>query len=123
MEILNTVTGSPAGTGTLMALLIVLMVLAAAALGYLIYQLFDAIRDRDLDGGLATLVVFSGALCLLMIVFGWRGVDRLHNAREIIVYATINDSTPWSEINERYELIRQDGKIYQLRLREEVGHE
>lgn len=118
MEILNTVTGSPAGTGTLIALLIVFVIAAAASLCYLIYLLIDAISDRDLSFAMASAWLVAVALCVIVFILCSRGIAALNSEKETIVYATIDDSTPWSEINERYELIRQDGKIYQLRLRE-----
>lgn len=121
MEILNTVTGSPAGTSTLIALLIVFVVLAAAAASYLVYWIVDSLCDRKY--GVTVICFFTCAIYVVITFFCWRGLNVLRAARETIVYATIDDSTPWSEINERYELIRQDGKIYQLRLREEVSHE
>ena len=120
MEILNTVTGSPAGAGTLIALLIVFIIAAAASLCYLIYLLIDTIRDRDLSFAMASAWLVAVALCVIVFILCSRGINALRDERETIVYATIDDSTPWSEINERYELIRQDGKIYQLRLREEA---
>ena len=123
MEILNTVTGSPAGTNTLIALLIVFIIAAAASLCYLIYLLIDIISDRDLSFAMASAWLVAVALCVIVFILCSRGIAALNSEKETIVYATIDDSTPWSEINERYELIRQDGKIYKLRLREEVGHE
>ena len=123
MEILNTVEGSPAGTGTLIALLIVFIIAAAASLCYLIYLLIDTIRDRDLSFAMASAWLVAVALCVIVFILCSRGINALRDERETIVYATIDDSTPWSEINERYELIRQDGKIYQLRLREERNEE
>lgn len=121
MEILNTVEGSPAGSGTLIALLIVFIVLAAAAASYLVYMIVDSLCDRDY--GVTVTCFFACAICVVITFFCWRGLNVLRAARETIVYATIDDSTPWSEINERYELIGQDGKIYQLRLREERNEE
>lgn len=118
MEILNTVTGRPAGAYTLIALLIVFVIAAAASLCYLIYLLIDAISDRDLSFAMASAWLVAVALCVIVFILCSRGIAALNSEKETIVYATIDDSTPWSEINERYELIRQDGKIYQLRLRE-----
>lgn len=98
------------------ALLIVFVVLAAAAACCLMYGIVDSLYDRKY--GVTAICFFTCVICVVITFFCWRGLNVLRAAQETIVYATIDDSTPWSEINERYELIRQDGKIYQLRLRE-----
>ena len=116
MEILNTVVQQPGRCVFLTALLVIFAMVAAGTCTWLIYMIVEAIRDEDILYGV--LSFFIAAVCVVGIIFCVRGVNALSDARETIVYATIDDSTPWSEINERYELIRQDGKIYQLRLRE-----
>ena len=116
MEILNTVVQQPGRCVFLTALLVIFAMVAAGTCTWLIYMIVEAIRDEDILYGV--LSFFMAAVCVVAIIFCVRGVNALSDARETIVYATIDDSTPWSEINERYELIRQDGKIYQLRLRE-----
>lgn len=121
MEILNTVVQQPGRCVFLTALLVVFAMVAAGTFAWLISMIIEAIRDEDIL--YCVLSFFMAAVCVVAIIVCVRGANALSDARETIVYATIDDSTPWSEINERYELIRQDGKIYKLRLREEVGHE
>jgi len=116
MEILNTVVQQPERCVFLTALLAIFAMVAAGTCMWMISMIVEAIRDEDILYGV--LSFFIAAVCVVVIIVCVLGVNALSDARETIVYATIDDSTPWSEINERYELIRQDGKIYQLRLRE-----
>lgn len=63
---------------------------------------------------------WAGIILLIAIVLGTTvGSIKLFcqipvqsKMRETIVYATIDDTVSWLEVNEKYELIRQDGKIY-----------
>ena len=62
------------------------------------------------------LILISAGFCVGDF-FLIRGIVGEANKRETIVYATIDDTVPWAEINRRYELIRQDGlyrRIYEI---------
>ena len=39
------------------------------------------------------------------------------------IKATINDTVSWQEINEKYELLSQEGDLYTFKLKEDSVHE
>lgn len=39
------------------------------------------------------------------------------------IKATINDTVSWQEVNEKYELLSQEGDLYTFKLREDSIHE
>ena len=115
IEILNEVTQMPDRNGGLIALYVIFGVLALACSLYMIYCAIDAVCDSIVAGaflgGLAVVVLIS-SICL------FKRIPSTAAKRETILYAKIDDSVPWSAVTDKYELIRQDGKIYQLRVRE-----
>lgn len=125
MEILNEVTQMPERANTEIIACTVLgiaLAFVAAACAYAIVRFF---LDASFD-----ITDWKDWVCLILliaiIVAASVGsiklfckIPDMNMKRETIVYATIDDTVPWTEINEKYELIRQDGKIYQLRVKEE----
>lgn len=122
VEILNTVTDMPEkSAGTIIAYVIIAVACTVFA-GMCVWSIKEMVEDVYMDWKnwicVAVLILISALFCvcdffLIMCIVGEA------NKRETIVYATIDDTVPWTEINHRYELIRQDGKIYQLRVRED----
>lgn len=123
IEILNTVTQTSEKSGGLFILYILFAIILTACAGLCIYSIKEALDGcRYLDvtdwiGVVILFLIFAG--CCVGDYFLIRAAVGESKQQETIVYATIDDTVPWTEINEKYELIRQDGKIYKLRVREE----
>ena len=119
INILNTVEQQPGGYAGLTVIAVVFGILAIAIAGYAFYAAIETVRNRYEGSFVATAVlciiglIFVGLSILLFIQ-----IPGLLQQRETIVYATIDDSVSWADVNSRYELIRQDGKIYQLKVRD-----
>ena len=45
------------------------------------------------------------------------GILIMRDTRIPIVKATVSDETPWKEIQQEYELIKQEGEIYTFRVK------
>ena len=121
VKILNEVVQMPEKSGGMIILDVILVILLTITAWFCVGGVFNAIRERCLDAtewiGIVILTVMAVGCC----VGGYYLIDHAlgeKDRRETIVYATIDDTVPWSEVNEKYELIRQDGKIYQLRVKE-----
>ena len=122
MEILNEVTQMPDKSGSMILMNAVLAVIFTALAWIFAWAVKKELEDWYADIFRVVYVCILVLFCIVYCVADYflirEAVDETHR-RETIVYATIDDTVPWTEINERYELVRQDGKIYQLRLREE----
>ena len=122
LEILNTVTQMPDRSAGLIGAYVIFAICLCALAGMVVWAIKEMMEDTYLDAmgilGICILgLVFIG--CCVGNYFLIKGVVSESSTRETIVYATIDDTVPWSEVNEKYELIQQDGKIYQLRLRKD----
>lgn len=122
VNILNEVTRMPDKAGTMVCMYVIFAIGLLVIAGVLIHALCDIIGSIYMEWkdwvGFAIMCLFIGG-CLFGAVMLGLAIPGEANKLETIVYATIDDSVPWTEINKRYELIRQDGKIYQLRVRED----
>ena len=122
MEILNEVTQMPDKSGSMIVMYVVFAIICTAFAGMCAWAVKENVEDRYLDAsdivGVCVLSLICIGFCVADYFLIRAAVNESHN-RETIVYATIDETVPWTEINERYELIRQDGKIYQLRVKEE----
>lgn len=122
VEILNTVTDMPDKSAGMIIAYVIFAVACTVFAGMCIWGVKEMLEDNYPD-----LMDVIGVIVLILFVCGAcvgdyfliRGIVDETRKRETIVYATIDDTVPWTEINQRYELIRQDGKIYQLRVRED----
>ena len=62
----------------------------------------------------------EGFLCFLFsVLIGCVGVVFNADTRRQEVKATLNDTITWKEINEKYELVKQEGEIYTFKVRED----
>lgn len=122
IEILNEVIQMPEKAGTMIIMYVIFGIGLLVITGMLIYALCDIFGSIYMEWkdwiGVAVMCLFIGG-CLFGAVMLGLAIPGEANKRETIVYATIDDTVPWSEVNEKYELLRQDGKIYQLRVRED----
>ena len=122
IEILNTVTQTPDKAGGMMIMYIMFAGILLAFAGLSAWSAKEMIEDVYMDWkdwvGVSVLILIFAACCVGDYFLIRATVDESHR-QETIVYATIDDTVPWTVINEKYELIRQDGKIYQLRVRED----
>lgn len=123
IEILNTVTDMPEKSGGMIILDVILVILMAVTAWFSVGGAFNIIKERYLDAEGWIGIVLMSAIAVGCCVGSYYLIDHAlgeKDKRETIIYATIDDTVPWTEINERYELIRQDGKIYQLRVKEDA---
>ena len=122
IEILNEVTQMPDKSGSMILLYVFFAIICTAFAGMIACTVKENVEDRYLETPEIVGVCILSLICIGFCVSDYflirAAVNESHN-RETIVYATIDETVPWTEINERYELIRQDGKIYQLRVKEE----
>ena len=121
VEVLNTVVQRPEKADSMIVMYVFFcLVLAgfAIAMIYAAYSYVDSVcmdwRDWAAICVLCLMVIGCGIGVYALV----RAIPGEAGRTETIVYATIDDTVPWSEVNETYELVRQDGKIYQLRVRE-----
>ena len=125
IEILNTVTEMPEKSGSMIVFCIAMAVILAVCAGMCVYALWDIISDRMYMGveewvGMVILIVIAAGCCV-GDYFLIHGIIGETGKKETIVYATIDESVPWSVVNEQYELVKQEGRIYQLRVKEKEG--
>lgn len=123
VEILNEVTQMPDKSGSMIFLYVVFAIGCTVFAGMIVWAVKENVKDMYLDAsdivGVCVLSLVCIGLCVADYFLVRAAVYESHN-RETIVYATIDETVPWTEINDRYELIRQDGKIYQLRVKEDA---
>lgn len=124
MEILNEVTQMPDKSGSMILMYVVFSIICTAFAGMCAWTVKENLEDWYADVskvvGVCLLLLITIGFCVSDFFLIRAAVNESHNL-ETIVYATIDDTVPWTEINEKYELIRQDGKIYQLRVKEKDG--
>ena len=120
--ILNEIVQMPEKSGELIVMFVFFILIALVFAGYCVYSMYEILTDYCKV--LETWIAFS-VLCVFLaggcvgIYFLAKGIITEKEKRETIVYATIDNTVPWDTVNDRYELIRQDGQIYQLKLKEE----
>lgn len=64
--------------------------------------------------------VLLGALGVCALIVGFVANT---DTRYTEIKATINDTVSWQEINEKYELLSQEGDLYTFKLKEDSVHE
>ncbi len=65
-----------------------------------------------------------GVLCLGASVFiDLFGFFFNKDTRHQEIKATIDETVSWKEVNEKYELVKQEGEIYTFRVRDNAGEE
>ena len=62
-----------------------------------------------------------GVLCSVAALI--LGFAANTDTRHTEIKATINDTVSWQEINEKYELLSQEGNLYTFKLKEDSVHE
>lgn len=122
VEILNKVYQISDKSSGMIVMYVMFAIISVVFAGMCIWGVKEMLEDSYPD------IMDAVGVCVLILFalgsfvgdfFLIRGIVDEARTRETIVYATIDDTVPWTEINQRYELIRQDGKIYQLRVRED----
>ena len=78
-------------------------------LGIIIYALIENEKSAALWS--FVMVILCAFLC----------IENAIDSRYPIVKATINDTIPWKEVNEKYTLIDQEGDIYIFRVKENTN--
>lgn len=90
---------------------IVCWVFAVFFLGLLIFSM------REGEDGLACCCVVLLVFCTVI------GFCMCADKQRPAVQALIDDKTPWVEINNQYEFVRQEGEIYTFYVREDATNE
>lgn len=57
---------------------------------------------------------------IFLVFCGFSAIANTHHTK---IKATIDDTVSWQEINEKYELLYQEGNLYTFKLREDSTHE
>ena len=73
-----------------------------------------SIKDRDSAYLLCLFLVAIGVL----VGFRWT-MDTRYNE----VVATINENVSWKDINDKYELLKQEGQLYTFRVKEDSNEQ
>lgn len=95
-----------AGSAPCMPLAIVAWSIAGLISLWIIYE---AIKDED--SSYLLLLFLTGIIAL----FGFKfTADTRYNE----VVATINENVSWTEVNDRYELLKQEGQLYTFKVKE-----
>lgn len=102
---------SECGSAPILWLSIVLWSLSAILL---IASIIVCIHDDD------PACVFGALVSVLALIAGFVANT---DTRYTEIKATINDTVSWQEINEKYELLSQEGNLYTFKLREDSIHE
>ena len=66
-------------------------------------------------------VYLLGLLTSVFIIVGGFVINT--DTRHTEIKATINDTVSWQEIDEKYELLSQEGDLYTFKLKEDSIHE
>lgn len=69
----------------------------------------------SIQEGLGTYVFLSAIAILVSFVVGTIGIVNLSEKPYIVYKVTIDDNVSFKEFNERYEIIKQDGLIYEVK--------
>lgn len=73
-----------------------------------------AIKDKDWSYLL--LLFFAALIALLGFKFT---IDTRYNE----VVATINENVSWKDVNDKYELLKQEGQLYTFRVKEDSNEQ
>lgn len=72
------------------------------------------IQDED------PMILFGVTVGVAALILGFAvNTDTRHTE----IKATINDTVSWQEINQKYELLSQEGNLYTFKLKEDSVHE
>ena len=74
-----------------------------------LWTIVEAIKDEDSS---YLLLLFLTAFLALL------GFKFTHDTRYNEVVATINENVSWNEVNDKYELLKQEGQLYTFRVKE-----
>ena len=74
------------------------------------------IKNENEEGSIIILLLFAIALVLI-------GVFAMKDRQYPIIKATINEETSWQDINNKYELIEQEGQIYTFKVKNMTNEE
>lgn len=100
-----------AGSAPCMPLAIVVWSIAGL---FVLWIIVEAIKDEDCS---YLLLLF---LATLIALFGFKfTVDTRYNE----VVATINENVSWNEVNDKYELLKQEGQLYTFRVKEDSNEQ
>lgn len=94
------------------------MVVGFLTLMFGIMALVDAIKESNVDytkkdGTTAAILLSIAAFCI-SIVFGISFGDIMYNAQVEEYQVTIDENVSMVEFMEKYEILKQDGKIYTI---------
>jgi len=65
--------------------------------------------------GAASLVIVSAVIIIAGVAFGAIGMVHLSDKPYTVYKVTIDDDVSFKEFNEKYEIIKQDGLIYEVK--------
>ena len=69
----------------------------------------------SIQDGSGAYVLFSAIVILCSFVVGTIGIVHLSDKPYTVYKVTIDDNVSFKEFNERYEIIKQDGLIYEVK--------
>jgi hypothetical protein len=74
-----------------------------------LWTIYEAIKDED--SSYLLILFLTGIIALL-------GFKSTADTRYNEVVATINENVSWTEVNDRYELLKQEGQLYTFKVKE-----
>ena len=87
------------------------------AMGIILFINFIYLVIND-DWAGSTIGILLFAIVLVLI-----GVFAMKDRQYPIIKATINEETSWQDINNKYELIEQEGRIYTFKVKNMTNEE
>ncbi len=124
INILNTIITTPTDAEHAIGACIILGVFLLVIIGCLIYVFKEGIKGFTYESWQDWLLSSLIIIFIIGCIFGvYKLVDVINyqcSRTETLVYATISDDVSWTEVNSKYEFVRQDGQIFVLREKPKV---
>ena len=124
INILNTITTAPVDAERAIGACVIAGICLIVIIGYLIYGLKEVIKSFSynswedwIGSSLMIILIIGGIFCVYKLI---NEINYQNSRAETLVYATISDDVSWTEVNSKYEFVRQDGQIFVLREKPEV---
>lgn len=124
INILNTIIAAPIDAERAIGASIMLGIFLIVIIGFLIHGFKEVIKaftyDSWQDWALSLLIIILIVVCIFGVYKLADEINYQRSRTETLIYATISDDVSWTEVNSKYEFVRQDGQIFVLREKPEI---